>query len=109
MSDFYSEAPDAVFLLAAASRLEAVHRTQGLVLDSLATIVRLYGRERARILRGITNGWHDGRAMDWRSIPGLIRPCISRCKRRLREGDCLALKLLDPEAGDQAEVAEIDG
>jgi hypothetical protein len=54
-----------------------------------------------------------GSAWDWAAdqgpVPGRVRPCISRCKRRLREGDCLVLKLLDPEAGDEPEVAEIDG
>ena len=64
MADFYSEPPDAVFLLAAASRLVAVHRTPNLGLDSLATIVRLWGPVRERILRDIVNRLHSVRATD---------------------------------------------
>ena len=64
MPDFYSEPPDAVFRLAAASRLEAVRTTPGFGLVPLPPIVRLEGREAVLILSGIVNGLQTGRAAD---------------------------------------------
>ena len=83
MPDFYFEAPDAVFPLAAALRLEAVHRTHGLGLIPLPPIVRLEGREAVRIVRGIVNGLHGGRATDWGTFAGWIAALIGE---RLQHG-----------------------
>jgi len=76
VQDFYSKTPDAVFLLAAALQLEAIQRTHGLGLIPLPPIVRLEGREAVRIVRGIVNGLHGGRATDWGTFAGWIAALI---------------------------------
>jgi len=76
VQDLNSEPPDAVFRLAAAWRLEAIHRTHGLGLVPLPPIVRLEGREAVRIVRGIVNGLQTGRAADWGTFAGWIAALI---------------------------------
>ena len=104
-----SRTPDAVFRLAAASRLEGGRTTPGFGLIPLPPIVRLWSRDDGPILQAIGQGFAGGIAerIGERLEPGSTpyKPLQAAAKRgRLR-----GLKLFDLEAGDEAEVADING
>ena len=87
VQDFYSEPPDAVFLLAAALQLVAVAITPGFELTPLHPIVRLEGCIAQQVVRDSAHRLHGGSAADCaRHCTQFVRGLWATLCTALRDG-----------------------